>query len=268
MHSLLYRAPLIAAVLVLVLRWTAAAAQPAAVNAPTTSDPSATARKLTNDAIAAQDAKDYATALRLYKQAYALVPHPILLFNVGQTYMLAGDTLQAERFFRHYLEREPNGPGAPTAREFLAALPSSPPPPPQPPSSRPTPSLTAEPSRPAPEAKGTSEVTPRSPAMEAAGSARPDAREAQLERATYLKIAGTTAICVGLTLSTITALEYGPLEKTSLAIGVSAAALAATFGGAVLIARGEHQQRAAQKIAWSPMIGSGFAGVAWSGALP
>jgi tetratricopeptide (TPR) repeat protein len=126
MHSLLSRALLGAAVLLaLVLRWSDADAQPAPA-APTTSDAERreVASKLTDEAITAQDAKDYSKAIALYKQAYEIVPHPLLMFNIGQVYMLLGNAEEAEKFFRRYLQLDPDGPGASTARQFLASRPA------------------------------------------------------------------------------------------------------------------------------------------------
>jgi hypothetical protein len=48
------------------------------------------ARQLVDEGIAAQDAGDYDTAIARYMRAFALDPHPVLLFNVGQAHRLAG----------------------------------------------------------------------------------------------------------------------------------------------------------------------------------
>jgi tetratricopeptide (TPR) repeat protein len=42
--------------------------------------------QLVDRGIAAQNAKDYDRAIELYEQAFAMVPHPILLFNIGQAH--------------------------------------------------------------------------------------------------------------------------------------------------------------------------------------
>src|SRR5690606_20424292 len=67
------------------------------------------ARKLVDEGIAAQDAKDYDQAIERYKQAYALVPHPILMFNIGQAHRLAGRPDQAVPFYERYLALDPSG---------------------------------------------------------------------------------------------------------------------------------------------------------------
>ena len=124
MHSLPSRTMLGAAImLALVLRWSTVDAQPTPTSpdAPSESQRAA-ARKLTDEAITAQEAKSYDVAISLYMEAYRLVPHPILQFNIGQTYRLAGSLEQAELFYRRYLEQDPDGPYAPIARDFIASL--------------------------------------------------------------------------------------------------------------------------------------------------
>lgn len=125
MHSFLYHASLGTAVmLVLVLRCSIADAQPTpAAPLPPSASRQAEAKKLTDEAIAAESNKYYNTAIALYKQAYQLVPHPTLIFNVGQAYMLSGNYPEAVKYFRYYLAHNPNGPAAPIARKFLASLP-------------------------------------------------------------------------------------------------------------------------------------------------
>lgn len=99
-----------------------AAAQPAPPSPDSASERQrAEAEKLTDQAIAAQNAQSYDIAIDLYKKAYQLVPHPVLLFNIAQTSRLAGNLVQAELFYRRYLERDPDGPYAPMARELVAS---------------------------------------------------------------------------------------------------------------------------------------------------
>ena len=86
-------------------------------------------------------------------------------------------------------------------------------------------------------------------------------------RAGYLKAAGYTVMGVGVAL-TATALAYGSPDESKFVLGASSAAVMITFVGVGIFAYGEKQQRAAQRVAWSPMVGSSFAGVAWSGTLP
>lgn len=121
MHSLPSRMSLGAVVmLALVIRWSTGNAQPTPPSPdPTSESQRAEAMKLTDEANAAKEAKSYDVAIKLYKEAYELVPHPVLLFNIGQSYRLAGNLVQAELFYRRYLERDPDGPYAPMARERI-----------------------------------------------------------------------------------------------------------------------------------------------------
>jgi tetratricopeptide (TPR) repeat protein len=95
-----------------------AAAQPAKV------DPlkAKTAKQYVDAGLAAQNAKDYETAISLYGKAYELVPHPVLLFNIGQAHRLAGRVDEAKRFYQQYLDADPKGPQATTARELIAEI--------------------------------------------------------------------------------------------------------------------------------------------------
>ena len=80
------------------------------------------AKKLAAQAIEAQNEKDYDKAIELFRQAYALVPRPLILFNVGQAHRLAGRSGLAIQFYERYLLRDPKGKEAATARTHLAAL--------------------------------------------------------------------------------------------------------------------------------------------------
>ncbi len=93
---------------------------------PSASGPSAgerrAARELVAEAIAAHEANDYDRAIELYRKAFALVPHPILMFNIGQAHRLAGRSEQAAVFYRRYLELDPKGPEVAAARAHLARI--------------------------------------------------------------------------------------------------------------------------------------------------
>jgi len=78
------------------------------------------ARKLVDEGIAAQNAKDYDKAIALFLKAFSLDPHPILLFNVAQAHRLAGCPARAVAFYERYLMLEPRGTQSGTARENLA----------------------------------------------------------------------------------------------------------------------------------------------------
>ena len=269
-------------VLVLALRWTTAAAQPAPAAVTNAGDPQTIAKQLTNEAIAAQDAKDYSTAVVLYKRAYAQAPHPILIFDVAQAYMLAGDLVQAEKFYLRYLELDPKGRGVPAARKFLTSRSAAAAPQPAPPPSPPAMTTSASPrgidnaetgERPQDGQLTAGLPRPRDSAgsggalVAAPGQASAPSREAPLLRARHFKIAGGTVMGVGVALAAAT-LAYGSPNESKLVLGASSAAVLLTFVGVGIFAYGEKQQRSAQQVAWSPVLGPGFAGVAWSGRLP
>jgi tetratricopeptide (TPR) repeat protein len=68
------------------------------------------------------DAGAWSDAVREYEQAFAIVPLPELLFNIGQAYRMHGDKLKAIEAYRRYLDRMPDGPLAEDARNHVAAL--------------------------------------------------------------------------------------------------------------------------------------------------
>jgi tetratricopeptide (TPR) repeat protein len=96
----------------------AARAEPAA---PSKSKAKA-AKAYVDAGLVAQKAGDYDTAITLYTKAYELVPHPVLLFNMAQAHRLAGRVEQALKLYRKYLEEDPKGSEANTARELIAEI--------------------------------------------------------------------------------------------------------------------------------------------------
>jgi len=86
------------------------------------SEDKAEARRLTEEGIAAQDDGDYTAAIERFEAAYRRVPHPVLLFNLGQAHRLAGNLAQALRYYQRYLEVDPDGEKADLAREHAAAI--------------------------------------------------------------------------------------------------------------------------------------------------
>jgi hypothetical protein len=89
---------------------------------PSLAQKRAAAKKFVAAAIAAQETQDFDTAITLYQKAFLLVPHPILMFNVGQAHRLAGRPELAARFYSRYLELEPDGTESATARAHLASI--------------------------------------------------------------------------------------------------------------------------------------------------
>jgi hypothetical protein len=110
--------------LVLVLRGSGIGnAQPRPdTSAPANAETRAAAKKLVQEGISAQDAKDYRRAIALYLKAFSLDPHPLLLFNLGQAHRLAGCPGRAAPFYERYLALEPNGPQSAVARTHLSEI--------------------------------------------------------------------------------------------------------------------------------------------------
>jgi tetratricopeptide (TPR) repeat protein len=79
------------------------------------------ARELTAKASAAYRANDFAQALEHFERAYALVPAPELLFNVGQCQRHLGRDAQARGSFRAYLRARPNAPERAQIERWIAS---------------------------------------------------------------------------------------------------------------------------------------------------
>ena len=69
-----------------------------------------------------KEAADYPAAAREYEDAYALVPHPVLFFNLAQVYRLGGERERAIEFYERYLAADPDGRASRQARRFAAQL--------------------------------------------------------------------------------------------------------------------------------------------------
>jgi tetratricopeptide (TPR) repeat protein len=69
-----------------------------------------------------KEAGDYAAAAREYKNAYDLVPHPVLFFNLAQVHRLDGDRKRALEYYERYLAMEPDGQASKQARQFADQL--------------------------------------------------------------------------------------------------------------------------------------------------
>ena len=61
-------------------------------------------------AIAKSQAGDHAGAIEIYQKAYALIPLPTVLSNIGAEYQLATKPVEALKYFCMYLEKDPAGP--------------------------------------------------------------------------------------------------------------------------------------------------------------
>jgi len=67
------------------------------------------ASNLVKQAIAKSQAGDHSTAIELYLQAYALIPQPLLLSNIGSEYQQENKAVEALKYFCKYLEADPTG---------------------------------------------------------------------------------------------------------------------------------------------------------------
>jgi tetratricopeptide (TPR) repeat protein len=76
---------------------------------PPTSQQKQQAGDLVKQAIAKSQAKDHEGAIDLYLKAFAIVPVPSLLSNIGTEYQSAQKPVEALKYFCLYLEKEPTG---------------------------------------------------------------------------------------------------------------------------------------------------------------
>jgi tetratricopeptide (TPR) repeat protein len=80
------------------------------------------AKRAVNAGLAAQAAGRYDEAIADYKEAYDIVPHPELLFDLGQAYRLKDAAEIAVEYYDRYLAVEPDGRVAKDARRWIAEL--------------------------------------------------------------------------------------------------------------------------------------------------
>jgi len=100
---------LVAASMAVVLLATPALAQPAK---PPTAQQKQQAGDLVKQAIAKSQGGDHQAAIDLYLGAYAIVPLPLLLSNIGSEYKMLKKPVEALKYFCKYLEAEPTGSNA------------------------------------------------------------------------------------------------------------------------------------------------------------
>jgi tetratricopeptide (TPR) repeat protein len=80
------------------------------------------AKQYVDAALAAQEGGDFDQAVTLYQKAYDLIPHPLMLFNIGQAQRLAGRDEEALAAYQKYIAADPNGPKAKEAQGFIAEI--------------------------------------------------------------------------------------------------------------------------------------------------
>ncbi len=87
------------------------AGQVAAQPAPTPTPAQKIAvQDLVKQAIARSQTLDHAGAIETYQKAYATIPMPTLLSNIGAEYQLANKPVEALKYFCMYLDKDPAGP--------------------------------------------------------------------------------------------------------------------------------------------------------------
>jgi hypothetical protein len=139
------RSPALAAALAVAVAAAPAMAQPRSSNRP----PQDVANDLVKQAITKSQQGDHLGAIKLYLDAYSLIPQHTLLSNVGAEFQAADKKVEALRYFCMYLEKDPTGTSATYASSMAKALqielgnkdfdeqapckPAAPPPPPPPP---------------------------------------------------------------------------------------------------------------------------------------
>jgi hypothetical protein len=198
-------------------------------------------------------AKDYTKAITLYWQAYRCVPHPVLLFNIGLAHELAGNRRLAAACYWRYQLLEPTGERASYAKEFLASLPASTSSPPQSHAS-----AECEPERLNP---------PPIPVRPIAAHTRARGEMKEQQRATEIKHAGYSLMIGGVVLGAAT-VGLASRDRASLAAAMGIGAVVIVGAGVMAYDLGDRRLRAAKGVAWSPVIGDRFAGVALAGTLP
>lgn len=85
-------------------------------------DIQARAGTLVGKGLQSQEAGRYDEAIGFYKAAYDLLPHPDLLFNLGQAHRLKGDRVTALDYYRKYIALQPNGRAAKEARKWTEQI--------------------------------------------------------------------------------------------------------------------------------------------------
>jgi tetratricopeptide (TPR) repeat protein len=111
--SVVFRLALVSAAVV------AVAAAPA--NAGTRED-AIRARELFQSGQVHYDLKEYAEALKEFKDAYRVVQDPVLLFNIAQCHWMLGQNQEALGFYRNYLRRAPEAPNRPTVEKRVQEI--------------------------------------------------------------------------------------------------------------------------------------------------
>jgi tetratricopeptide (TPR) repeat protein len=87
-----------------------------------TDDSSTNARRHFEDGSKAFNLGEFARAIKEYRAAYNLKPDPVLLYNIAQSYRLAGELTQALFFYRSYLANVPSAPNRREVQDRISTL--------------------------------------------------------------------------------------------------------------------------------------------------
>lgn len=96
-----------------------APADPTPVQEPTRAD---TARTLFEQGRDKHHLGQYAEAIELFRRSYELVPAPLLLFNLAQSYRLAGDCINAVSYYQQFTRLAGDSPTRIEAERWLKEI--------------------------------------------------------------------------------------------------------------------------------------------------
>lgn len=80
------------------------------------------AKRYVDAGLVHQEEGEYEEAIRMFRKAYELIPHPQLLYNIGLAHSMAGHRQSALDYFRQYLAREPEGQWRAEANAAIAEI--------------------------------------------------------------------------------------------------------------------------------------------------
>lgn len=80
------------------------------------------AKRFVDAGLVHQEQGEYEEAIRWFRKAYELIPHPQLLYNIGLAHRMAGHRQSAMDYFRQYLDRDPEGQWREEARTAITEI--------------------------------------------------------------------------------------------------------------------------------------------------
>jgi len=246
-------------------------------------DDKAKAKTLYEEGLRHFNVAEYTDAITAWKESYLLVHKPLVLFNIGQAYRLAGDCTHALTFYDNYTREEPSPRNQDDVDQAIAACKSAlAAKPPEPEATKPEPE--PEPVKPAPEpepAKPALSVVAQKPAPASASAVAvvpPPHRSRLRTIGMYVGGVGVASGAVGLLFAIRSKQDSDALngftgtwtskQDTTQSEGQAAATRAWVLGigGAALVAAGATMfviggREATHGVAVAPLPGG--AAVAW-----